>query len=848
MAREPLPVDEALPRLTAALRTSPNAVLRAPPGAGKTTRVPQALLDGCDGAPGLAGDGLVIVLEPRRIAARAAARRIASERGTEPGTEVGWHVRFERRSTRATRILVVTEGIFLRRIQEDPFLEGVACVVFDEFHERNLASDLALAMVRRVQREMRPDLRVVVMSATIDTEGIAAWLGAQVIESAGFLHPVEVRRLERPDDRRIEEQAASGARMALAATAGDVLVFLPGTGEIRRTAEILEPEARRNAYDVVPLYGDLPPEQQDRALARGPRRRVVLATNVAESSVTVEGVTAVVDTGVARVMRHDPARGMDALVLAPISKQSADQRTGRAGRVAPGVSFRMWTLHEERAMPDRAEPEVRRVDLASSVLELLAWGERDVAAFPWFEAPEPARLAAAADLLERLGATRGGQVTEIGRAMVRIPVHPRSARLLVEGHRLGFPRRTALAAALLSERDPIAAHTRPRGAVVRSESDLLDRIDAIEAWEKTGSRRAAIGDLHEGGARFVARARDQLADLVLDALGEARDRKGTADDAVLRAILAGYPDRLARRRSGGSRRAVLVTGQGVRQAEESSVDAELFIAVDIDAGVPGEALVRSASAVRREWLPAERLKTCIELEFDETAEKVVAFRRTRFDELVIDEAAAPVPDDERAGELLAEHAAAHIDRAFDLSGKELGAFIGRVRWLRDAMPDLELPAIDDDTLRGLLADLCPGRRSFEDLRRAPVLDTLRAKLTRKQIVALEREAPERITVPSGSHVSLRYEPGRAPVLAVRIQEIFGWRETPRLAGGRVPILLHLLAPNLRPQQVTEDLASFWKNTYPDVRRELKRKYPRHSWPEDPYTAQAERRPQRRRPE
>ncbi|MCG3135634.1 MAG: hypothetical protein HMLKMBBP_03355 [Planctomycetes bacterium] len=837
----PLPVDEALPRLAAALRDAPGAVLRAPPGAGKTTRVPPALAS--------ALPGRVVVLEPRRIAARAAARRIAEERGWTPGREVGWHVRFERKATRDTRILVVTEGVFLRMLADDPFLDGVGAVVFDEFHERNLGSDLALAMVRRVQRDARPDLRVTVMSATLDCAPIAAFLGggapAPVVESAGFLHPVDVRHLDRPDDRRIEDRAAGAARTALAATTGDVLVFLPGAGEIRATSAKLSADAARAGVDLVPLYGDLPAEQQDAALRSGPRRRIVLATNVAETSVTVEGVTAVVDTGLARVQRFDPSVGLDALVLERISRASADQRTGRAGRTAPGVCFRLWTRHEERAMPERAEPEVRRVDLAGAALELLAWGERDLAAFPWFEAPDTARLATALDLLGRLGAVDGGTVTETGRAMVRMPVHPRAARLLVEGHRLGRTAPAALAAALLTERDPVVAATRPRAARIRSDSDVLDRMDAVTRFERRGARASAIGDIHEGGARFVLRARDQLLRTARDALGPEPGPSCGPDTAVLRAVFAGWPDRLAKRRGAEDRRAVLVTGGGVRLADESAVDAELFVAVDVDAS-RGDALVRRASAVRAEWIPEAAVTRSTDLAFDAQTKRITAMRRTRVGAIVLDEAAVPPGDDERVASLLAEAALADPRAALDLDDPDSASFLARVRWLRDLVPDLDLPDFDGAALRDLVTALAAGRRSFDELRRAPLLDHLRGALTRTQALALDREAPSHVTVPSGSRIALRYERGRPPVLAVRIQELFGLREAPRIGGGRSRIVLHLLGPNHRPQQVTDDLASFWANTYPDVRKELKRRYPRHAWPEDPLAAAPERRPQRRK--
>ena len=838
----PLPVDEALPRLADALRRRGNAVLRAPAGAGKTTRVPPAILDA-----GLAGNGQVVVLEPRRVAARAAARRIAMERGGAVGDEVGYVVRFDRKAGPQTRIVAVTDGVLLRRLQEDPFLEGVGAVVFDEFHERSLAADLALAMCRRVQREARADLRIVAMSATIDAGPVAEFLGAQVVESAGFLHPVEVQHLERPDARRVEDVVADGVRRALAATTGDVLVFLPGVGEIRRVEERIGQDARRADAAVVPLFGDLPPERQDAALAKGPRRRVVLATNVAETSVTVEGVTAVVDSGLARVMRHDPAAGMDRLVLERIAKPSIVQRTGRAGRVAPGVCLRLWTRNEERAFPDELPPEVRRVDVAGAVLELLAWGEKDVAIFPWFEAPEPARLAAATDLLARLDAVRDGRITGTGEAMARLPLHPRLARIVVEGHRLGHTGAASFAAALLAERDPIRAERGRRVARHESESDVLDRMDALARWERGGSRTSDVGEVHAATADFVLRARDDLARTAEDALGPEPRASVDADEAALRAVFAGFPDRLARRRAPGDRRAVLVTGRGVRLADESAVaEAELFVAVHVDAGGGSDALVRLASGVDRAWLPAERMTTAVDVTFDEATERVAAVRRTRYDELVLDEAPAALPDDGSVERMLAEAAATRLDRALDLASPEVAQLRARGAFLRAAMPDVGVPALDDDAVRAALEDLCAGRRSFEELRRAPLADVLRARLERRHLAALDRDAPERIAVPSGSHVTLRYEEGRAPVLAVRIQEIFGWRDTPRVAGGRVKVLLHLLAPNHRPQQVTDDLASFWTNTYPEVRKELKRRYPKHAWPEDPWTARAEKKPQRRR--
>jgi ATP-dependent helicase HrpB len=843
--KSPLPIDDVLPELAGALRAGSSAVLVAPTGAGKTTRVPPALL-----AAGIAGDLRIVMLEPRRIAARAAARRMAEENGWTLGGEVGYQVRFDRRAGPSTRILVVTEGILVQMLQADPFLEEAGAVLFDEIHERNLQTDLSLAMARRVQKEVRPDLRLLAMSATIDPGPIASYLGeAPVIESRGRLHPVEIEYLDPRRGRRegdappLPARITAAVRQALERSAGDVLVFLPGVGEIQRAGEALAPLAAESGLAVLPLYGDLPADRQDAVLRPLDRRKVVLATNVAETSITVDGVTAVVDSGLVRRLRYDPATGLDRLELGKVSRASADQRAGRAGRQAPGVCLRLWGEWEHPTLPERETPEIRRVDLAGPALQLLAWGEGDPAAFDWFEAPDPAVLTAATDLLRRLGASDPHGLTPTGTAMARLPVHPRLARLLLEGHRLGHPREAALLAALLSERDPFPRSPRSeRGTGPRrsSRSDLLDRLDALEAFER---RDRSGPDLHVGAARFVLQARDQLADLIRRELGPSPGRSEDRDEALLRALLVAYPDRVARRREPRSPRAVMVGGRGVRLAEESAaLEPELFLALDLDAGRGGpasEALVRLASEVDPAWLPADALRTAVEVAFDPERERVVAWKRTRFEDLILSEAEAPPPVRE-AEQVLLQAAADRLDRALPLDDSDVASFLTRVRCLREWMPELGLPAFETEGLVQLLSSLIAGKRSFAELRRAPLLDVLRGALSWEQLQALEREAPERLEVPSGSRIQVRYEPGRPPVLAARIQEMFGLAETPRLAAGRVPVLLHLLAPNHRPQQVTHDLRSFWENTYREVRKELQGRYPKHAWPEDPWSAKPQR--------
>ncbi len=845
-----LPIDEVLPEVIDGLKRKNALVLRAPPGAGKTTRVPPALVKA-----GLAEKGRIVMLEPRRLAARSAARRIAYEQGWKLGEEVGYQIRFDRRYGPRTRILVVTEGILVQQLQRDPFLEDVALVLFDEFHERNLQSDLSLAMCRRVQREARPDLGIVVMSATLEPGPIAEYLGAAaVVESEGRRHPVDVHYLERPDPRSLPASVAEGVRRALAEGPGDVLAFLPGVAEIRRTAESLDDLDEARGVRVLSLYGDLPAERQDEVLRPwSGGRKVVLATNVAETSITIDGVTAVVDGGLAKMMRFDAAVGLDRLETVRISRASADQRAGRAGRQGPGLCLRLWSRHDDLSLADYETPEIRRVDLAAPALQLLTWGESDLSAFGWFEAPEPAALERALETLEDLGAISGGKIGELGRMMARLPVPPRIARLLIAGHDAGQLYRASLAAALLSERDVVLRRPDRDGASISAPSDLLDRLEAVESLERSGYSETAVGSVHRGRARQILRVGQQLARLAERHLGREPTPKDLQvedeDVELLRALLPAYPDRLARRRGRGEARAVMVGGRGVRVARHSVVrDAELFLCLELDRGRSGErseALVHRASAIEREWIPEDRLRTVDEAVFVPESERVVGRRRTYYRDLVIAEVDCdPGPEDaERA---LVDAAGERLSRALALDDRDVVAFLGRLRSLGDWMPELDLPSFDDDELRALLPALAAGKRSFAELRRVSLLPVLQGSLDHRQLAVLEKQAPSHLTVPSGSHIRLRYEPGGPPVLAVRIQEMFGLEKTPAVAAGRVPVLLHLLAPNHRPQQVTDDLVSFWKNAYPEIRKELRARYSKHAWPEDPLRAEPERRPRRRR--
>ncbi|MCC7382433.1 MAG: ATP-dependent helicase HrpB [Deltaproteobacteria bacterium] len=852
----PLPIDEVLPHVLALLRRESSLVLRAPPGAGKTTRVAPAMLDAGLVPPGQR----IIMLQPRRVAARAAARRIARERGSALGEEIGYQIRFEDRTSRKTRLAILTEGLLTRKIQSDPTLDGVAAVILDEFHERSIHADLAIAFLREIQQTVRPELKLVVMSATLDAEPIARFLGgAPIIDSPGRLFPIERRFLERSEDRPVVEKVVSAVRRALRAEegddGGDVLVFLPGVGEIRRAGEQLEPIAGDRA-DVVPLYGDLDGAAQDRAIEKGPRRKIILATNIAETSLTIEGVTCVVDSGLERVSRHDPARGVDRLDTVRISRASADQRSGRAGRTAPGRAYRLWTPQEDAHLPASAEPEVARIDLAPIALEVCAWSAKDPASFGWFEAPPRAGLERAVELLRGLGALEPGsfRVTPHGEVLRRFPLHPRAAAMLIEAHRAGADRFGALAAALISERDVVARRDESITHKVES-SDLLlraERFLELEAGRFSASLASRIG-IDADRARGVARVRDRLAEQARSVLGPAEDRGSSEEEALGRAALAGYPDRVAKRRAPGSDRVVMVGGRGGRLAKESVVrEAELLVAIELDDSrrsleAGSETLIRIASGIEEAWLPRAELRTQPVIRWNAEREAVEAAVETRYRDLLLRERIEPGGGDpEAVAARLAEEASRAPERALTID-EDAESLLGRIAFLRAAMPELDLPALDRSSLGALLPSLAYGRRSFAELKKANVTEAIRQLLTHAKLAQLDRHAPERIEVPTGSKIALRYEgAGAPPVLAVRLQELFGLTASPKVAAGRIPVKMELLAPNMRPVQVTQDLTSFWNTTYAEVRRELRARYPKHAWPEDPWTAPPQRGARRRR--
>ncbi len=850
----PLPIDRALPEIIARVRESRRLVLVAPPGAGKTTRVPVALV----GAGLLSAEHpSLVMLQPRRVAARAAAARIAEENGWTIGGRVGYQIRFERRIGPDTRIRVVTEGILNRQLVDDPFLEGVGAVVLDEFHERSLHTDLALALLSEVRETVRDDLILVVMSATMDAGPVARFLGdAPIVRVEGRSYPVEVR-YRGASSEPLPEQVASAIEEAAASdadpTPGDILAFLPGVEEIRRAGRQLAPWAAREGVLVLPLHGSLSGDEQDRALRPADRRKVILATNIAETSLTIDGVSTVVDGGMARFASFDPARGLDRLELGRISKASADQRAGRAGRTRPGRCVRLWSEREQRGLPDSDSPEVARVDLCGTVLAIHAWGHANPARFGWFEAPDPDSLAAAGRLLAMLGALdgEGGSITPLGRRLLEVPAHPRLGRLLIGSAERGLLREGAALAALLSEKDILArSFGRDARPEVHADSDVLIRLDRLEEAERAGFA-PSLRDrgVDPAAARQAARIRDDL--LRIGRRLPAPGKNEPSEDDLLRLVLLAYPDRVVRRRGGDGSTGVMVGGRGIRLDPESVVrDAEFFLALDPREDRRGgtlEARVRIASAIKLEWLddhfPRE-IRREKSVQFDEARGRVVGVSTLIYRDLPLREDRNAPVDAEAAGWALAE-ALAPQGRSFFEKEEATAGYLARLDLARRAMPDLGWPEFEANWSE-LIALACLGKRSEAEVRGGALLAPLRSRLTFAQNRQLEELVPESLAVPSGNRIRLEYQPNGPPVLAVRLQELFGWADTPRIAGGRVAVVLHLLGPNYRPVQITDDLRSFWSSAYFQVRKDLRARYPKHSWPDDPLTARAEARGGRRR--
>ncbi|WP_426410073.1 ATP-dependent helicase HrpB [Bradyrhizobium ganzhouense] len=811
----PLPIDAVLDDLSRTLETHNAAVLVAPPGAGKTTRVPLALLD----APWTKGKK-IIVLEPRRIAARASADRMAKSLGERAGETVGYRVRFGSKISRATRIEVVTEGIFTRQILDDPELSGVAAILFDEFHERSLDADMGLALARDAQLGLREDLRILVMSATLDGARVAKLLGdAPVVESEGRAFPVETRYLGRKADAPIERQMADAIASALRADGGSVLAFLPGAAEIRRTQNFLGERVQDASIEIVPLFGALDAAVQDRAIAPAPKgtRKVVLATSIAETSLTIEGVRIVVDSGLARVPRYEPDIGLTRLETVRAARAAVDQRRGRAGRTEPGVCYRLWDEPQTASLAPYTQPEILSADLSSLVLDLAQWGVADPAALSFLDPPPQPAWKEAKNLLSELNALDGdGRITAEGKSLRALALPPRLARMIVDSHRAGSGEEAAEIAAILTER-----------GLGGDGADLEHRRDQFR--RDRSPRAASARDLARRWASQVA----------------ASEKPGQQEDLSTGLMLAyAFPDRVARNRGNGS--FVLANGRGAAVEQTSSLARAPYIAIGEMTGTAASGRILLAAQIAEDDIErhfAEHIDTADEISFDRGAMALRARRKRVLHAITLSEATLAVSPSEETARIFADGLiAAGLDRLpWSKAAKQ---WRDRVMFLRkaegDSWPDLSddgLIARRDDWLVPALYD----KIALKDISAGDLSDALMALLPWEMRARLEREAPTHFEAPTGSVLAIDYEAEQGPTIAVRLQELFGLNTHPSIAAGKVPLVLELLSPAQRPVQVTRDLPGFWRGSYAAVRSDMRGRYPRHPWPEDPANALPTRR-------
>jgi ATP-dependent helicase HrpB len=857
-----LPIYELENAVVASLRAQGRLIVQAPTGSGKSTQIPQVLW-----RHGLLGDrGEVVVLQPRRLAARLLAKRVAEEAGTTLGEGVGYQIRLESRVSDRTRIRFVTEGILLRQMSFDSTLRGISAIVFDEFHERHLYGDISLARALQIQQSIRPDLKLIVMSATLDAGALKAYLApCDVLVSQGRSFPVDIEYLPQRVDFEQEpvwEVAARECERVAAASSGDLLVFMPGAYEISRTVQAIQASRAIRDFVVFPLHGELPPEQQDRAVARYDNRKIIVSTNVAETSLTIEGVTTVIDCGLARVARFDPHRGINTLLIEKISVASADQRAGRAGRTAPGVCVRLWTEAEQAKRPLQELPEVKRLDLSEVVLTLKASGIDDVFNFPWLEKPDPKALDRAETLLADLGAL-GGEVgaaggseqgrdtqarlgiTEVGRKMLRFPVHPRYARMFLAAQERGCVRPVALMAALTQGRNFLLRGVDKRTDEAREEAlgeeHESDFFLLMRAWRYAHQANYALDacrrlGVHAQGARQVGPLFQQFLEIAAaEGLDVAERRTDGAE--VRKCVLAGFSDQLAKRLDGGTLRCELVHQRRGLLARESAIQkSPLFVAAEISEieGRGGEVnvLLSLATAIEEVWLkeifPGDFRETRAVV-YDEAQKRVVTRRERRFRDLVLEAKASSdeAPLDAAAALLTKEVVAGRLKlEAWDETVEQ---WITRVNRMAEWFPELEVNPITDADRATLIEQICYGELGYRDLRDKPVMPVLRDWLTAEQLAVIDDYLPERLTMANGRRSRLTYHKEGPPVLSARIQELYGIEGKFTVGHGRVPVKIEVLAPNQRPLQVTDDLTNFWREVYPKIKPELSRRYPRHEW-------------------
>jgi ATP-dependent helicase HrpB len=851
---ERLPIYDIEEQLVTGLRETRRLIVSAPTGSGKSTQVPQMLLD-----RGLLCAGQVVILQPRRIAARLLAARVAWERKAQLGREVGYQIRFENVTSPDTRIRFVTEGLLLRQMVQDPKLRGVAALIFDEFHERHLYGDITLARALDLQEAERPDLQILVMSATLDAAPLEQYLKpCRVVESRGRTFPVEVEFAAKPaylDKRPVWDQAAEAfADFVRSGGQGDVLVFMPGGFEISQTIEAIRRCAEARGFVLLPLHGELPPRDQDAAVARYDQRKVVVATNVAETSLTIDGIRCVIDSGLARIPRYDPYRGINTLLIEKISRASADQRAGRAGRTAPGLCRRLWSQEEHAHRPQQELPEVKRLDLAEVVLTLKAAGVENLRAFRWLEPPEEQALAHAEELLTDLGAPKAINhqlkpnyqlaLTPVGRKMLAFPLHPRYARMLLAAQHYRCVYQACLLAALTQGRDLLLRNV--DGDTARRREDLLGKEAGSDFWLLMRAWQQASSDdfrleacrrlgVHAATARQVGPLFQQFLEIARREGLDATQREAPAQ-ALQKCILLGFSDRVARRMDPGTLRCELAHGRRGTLARESVAQhSSLLVAAEVrevegkDKGV--QTVLSLATAIEEEWLRElfpDDLTAVPRVFYDPDSKRVYAEEQLRFRDLAIGARRVEPPPLDAAARLLAEEVLAGRLTLNDWD-EGLEQWVLRLNLLSQWCLELALPPISEEERRHLVEQVCHGSFNGKDLKEKPAKAVVKSWLRGAQQGLLDKHAPERLSLSNGRTAKVIYGVGNPPHIALRIQQLYGVKATPRIAMGRVPILVHILAPSQRPVQITQDMAGFWREHYPEIKQQLQRKYPRHEW-------------------
>jgi ATP-dependent helicase HrpB len=834
-----LPINAFAQEIIQRISRDRTLVLVAETGSGKTTQVPQILLKS-----GIAGEGRIVVLQPRRLAARAVARRVAFEMGVREGGLVGYRTRYERVESAETKILFMTDGLFVRLAQGTQDLKGISVVVLDEFHERGLSTDLAAGMVRRLQSQRRPDLRVAIMSATLDAARLGEVFGVEPLSVPGRMHPVDIRFL---GDVRANEDVIDRAVNAIVDAAGnlqgDGLVFMPGRNEIQRTIEALRSRLPSGAFDVMALHGGQSPEEQDRALNPSDRRKIVVATNVAETSLTIPGIRFVVDSGLARVHRFDPLRDLNALKLEPISQASARQRAGRAGRTAPGVCLRLWSEATQNRRAEFDAPEVHRIDLSEALLGLSVVGENDPLKFPWIDSPDSSALDRALRVLVGCGAMdTQGRLTLNGRAMAQIPAHPRLARALLEGARRGCAQRAGLWAAFLSERDPFdrenSESMRRHLETDDRPSDVIARERIFLTWHGGKANRMSIDS---DAAREVARAADHLSSAALRAAGNlTQGSRGaqagnSSDEAIAESFMLGFPDRIAWRLDRHRPHASMAQRRKVsidkRSLHEGAGPLLAFEVRQSGGGDTTETTLSMTVALERAWLEStlpHRFANRVEERWEVSSQSVEEIEEQLFDDTVIERTVRPSRNLAVASEIIAVRMMEDGLRP-DEWEEQIVPWIARTRWVASTFPQRDLLTYSDDDLRILFAEIAAGASRWSQVRGRSCLATVLSALSYEDQTFVQQMAPADIRLPSGYKMKLIYENGQPPRGSAKIQDFYGLDQTPSVAGGRIAVRLEILGPNRRPLQTTADLAGFWRVLYPEIRNELRRRYPRHEW-------------------